>query len=204
MKCNVSVTVLSIVPLTTAEDLMTRSMTAAIPASAARRRTDLMPALPSLRDHTGTRTSPRHRSPGRALSLGRLDQLARPRNRNPPLAPLHETTTPSSSSRMTPPARTISKSMSHLGPRPPRPHSLDIPGGHLDRGVSRSSVTLAPPRMTRAEVLRQKKLRGSVGSDGGNPAAKTKPASPGKLHGLNWDSDQNSTNVLISLIQTTL
>ncbi|KAK3853424.1 hypothetical protein Pcinc_040036 [Petrolisthes cinctipes] len=165
------------------EDLMTQSMTAAIPASAARRRTDLMPALPTLRDHTGTRTSPRHRSPGRALSLGRLDQLARPRNRNPPLAPLHETTTPSSSSRMTPPARTMSKSMSHLGPRPPRPHSLDIPGGHLDRGVSRSSVTLAPPRMTRAEVLRQKKLRGTVGSDGSNLTAKTKPASPGMRSG---------------------
>ncbi|KAK4301832.1 hypothetical protein Pmani_026054 [Petrolisthes manimaculis] len=162
---------------------MSRSMTAAIPASAARRRTDLMPALPTLRDHTGTRTSPRHRSPGRALSLGRLDQLARPRNRNPPLAPLHETTTPSSSSRMTPPARTMSKSMSHLGPRPPRPHSLDIPGGHLDRGVSRSSVTLAPPRMTRAEVLRQKKLRGTVGSDGSNLTAKTKPASPGMRSG---------------------
>ncbi|XP_047481159.1 ensconsin-like isoform X14 [Penaeus chinensis] len=46
------------------EDLMTRSMTAAIPASAARRRTDLMPAMPSLRDSSGsTRSSPRHRSP---------------------------------------------------------------------------------------------------------------------------------------------
>ncbi|XP_050708461.1 uncharacterized protein LOC126992984 isoform X12 [Eriocheir sinensis] len=50
-------------PTTQGEDLMTRSMTAAIPATAARRRTDLMPAMPSLRD-TGIRSSPRHRSPG--------------------------------------------------------------------------------------------------------------------------------------------
>ncbi|XP_069984067.1 ensconsin isoform X44 [Penaeus vannamei] len=51
-------------PTTQGEDLMTRSMTAAIPASAARRRTDLMPAMPSLRDSSGsTRSSPRHRSP---------------------------------------------------------------------------------------------------------------------------------------------
>ncbi|KAK7071926.1 hypothetical protein SK128_024326 [Halocaridina rubra] len=46
------------------EDLMTRSMTAAIPATAARRRTDLLPAMPSLRDSpSSSRSSPRHRSP---------------------------------------------------------------------------------------------------------------------------------------------
>ncbi|XP_050708056.1 uncharacterized protein LOC126992984 isoform X6 [Eriocheir sinensis] len=141
------------------EDLMTRSMTAAIPATAARRRTDLMPAMPSLRD-TGIRSSPRHRSPGRALSLGRLDELARPRHRNPPLAPLHESSSPQD--RMTPPTRTMSKSMSHLAPRPPRPPGPEVAAGVLDRGVSRSSVTLAQPRLTRAEMLRQKKLRGTT------------------------------------------
>ncbi|XP_069183152.1 MAP7 domain-containing protein 1 isoform X22 [Procambarus clarkii] len=163
------------------EDLMTRSMTAAIPASAARRRTDLIPAMPSLRDSTGAnRSSPRHRSPGRALSLGRLDELARPRHRNPPLAPLHETTP--SSVRMSQPARTISKSMCHLGPRPARPQTLETTNGQLDRGVSRSSVTLVQPRMTRAEILRQKKLRGNpVSSSTDSNSRNTKSTSPGQV-----------------------
>ncbi|XP_050708656.1 uncharacterized protein LOC126992984 isoform X15 [Eriocheir sinensis] len=56
------------------EDLMTRSMTAAIPATAARRRTDLMPAMPSLRD-TGIRSSPRHRSP---VSVGSASSVTKP------------------------------------------------------------------------------------------------------------------------------
>lgn len=163
---------------------MTRSMTAAIPASAARRRTDLMPAMPSLRDTPATsRSSPRHRSPGRALSLGRLDELARPRHRNPPLAPLHETTP--SSVRMSQPARTMSKSMCHLGPRPTRPQTQETTSGQLDRGVSRSSVTLVQPRMTRAEVLKQKKLRGdAVTSSIDSSSSNTKSNSPtqGKLH----------------------
>nr|XP_045597145.1 inner centromere protein B-like isoform X8 [Procambarus clarkii] len=167
-------------PTTQGEDLMTRSMTAAIPASAARRRTDLIPAMPSLRDSTGAnRSSPRHRSPGRALSLGRLDELARPRHRNPPLAPLHETTP--SSVRMSQPARTISKSMCHLGPRPARPQTLETTNGQLDRGVSRSSVTLVQPRMTRAEILRQKKLRGNpVSSSTDSNSRNTKSTSPGQ------------------------
>lgn len=174
---------------------MTRSMTAAIPVTAARRRTDLMPALPSLRDNSN-RSSPRHRSPGRALSLGRLDELSRPRHRNPPLAPLHETatTTTPSSARMTRPARTMSKSMSHLGPRPARPHSLDAGGpGQLDRGVSRSSVALAQPRMTRAELLRLKKQRGTGGSaindTTSSKKASSNTANQGKLHAYQWDSD---------------
>lgn len=178
------------------EDLMTRSMTAAIPASAARRRTDLMPAMPSLRDSSGsTRSSPRHRSPGRALSLGRLDELARPRQRNPPLAPLHETTP---SVRMSQPARTMSKSMCHLGPRPARTqtgHTLDITSGQLDRGVSRSSVTLAQPRMTRAEMLRQKKLRGvALTSSGDSSTSSTKSSctTQGRLHARLWDPDSPS------------
>ncbi|XP_069183142.1 MAP7 domain-containing protein 1 isoform X8 [Procambarus clarkii] len=168
-------------PTTQGEDLMTRSMTAAIPASAARRRTDLIPAMPSLRDSTGAnRSSPRHRSPGRALSLGRLDELARPRHRNPPLAPLHETTP--SSVRMSQPARTISKSMCHLGPRPARPQTLETTNGQLDRGVSRSSVTLVQPRMTRAEILRQKKLRGNpVSSSTDSNSRNTKSTSPGQV-----------------------
>nr|XP_045597154.1 MAP7 domain-containing protein 1-like isoform X16 [Procambarus clarkii] len=63
-------------PTTQGEDLMTRSMTAAIPASAARRRTDLIPAMPSLRDSTGAnRSSPRHRSP---VSVGATPSTTKP------------------------------------------------------------------------------------------------------------------------------
>ncbi|KAG7158867.1 putative ensconsin-like [Homarus americanus] len=96
------------------------------------------------------------RQVGRCLLAGWMSWPAR---RNPPLAPLHETTP--SSVRMSQPARTMSKSMCHLGPRPARPQTLETTSGQLDRGVSRSSVTLVQPRMTRAEILRQKKLRGS-------------------------------------------
>nr|XP_053650491.1 inner centromere protein-like isoform X13 [Cherax quadricarinatus] len=165
------------------EDLMTRSMTAAIPTSAARRRTDLIPAMPSLRDSsTPSRSSPRHRSPGRALSLGRLDELACPRHRKSPLAPLHESTP--SSVRMSQPARTMSKSMCHLGPRPARPQTLDTATGRLDRGVSRSSVTLVQPRMTRAEILRQKKLRGNaLSSSTDNTSRNTKSTYQGMRSG---------------------
>ncbi|KAK8720503.1 hypothetical protein OTU49_013280, partial [Cherax quadricarinatus] len=63
-------------PTTQGEDLMTRSMTAAIPTSAARRRTDLIPAMPSLRDSsTPSRSSPRHRSP---VSVGASLPSAKP------------------------------------------------------------------------------------------------------------------------------
>nr|XP_053650490.1 neurofilament heavy polypeptide-like isoform X12 [Cherax quadricarinatus] len=170
-------------PTTQGEDLMTRSMTAAIPTSAARRRTDLIPAMPSLRDSsTPSRSSPRHRSPGRALSLGRLDELACPRHRKSPLAPLHESTP--SSVRMSQPARTMSKSMCHLGPRPARPQTLDTATGRLDRGVSRSSVTLVQPRMTRAEILRQKKLRGNaLSSSTDNTSRNTKSTYQGMRSG---------------------
>lgn len=169
---------------------MTRSMTAAIPTTAARRRTDLMPAMPSLRDSTGNRSSPRHRSPGRALSLGRLDELARPRHRNPPLAPLHESSP--SRDRMTPPTRTMSKSMSHLGPRPPRPPGPEAATSALDRAVSRSSVSLAQPRLTRAEMLRQKKLRGAA-EDASGLSTKSSLRAQGEVHSQP-DTTQHNTN----------
>lgn len=115
------------------------------PPTAARRRTDLLPTFPSLRDAAKGAGSPRHRSPGRALSLGRLDQLARPRPqppRPPSLAPLHER---SRERRMTP-ARTMSKSMSHLGS--PADGALD----RLSSSSSRSSVALGPPRPERVKL----------------------------------------------------
>ncbi|XP_037939076.1 ensconsin isoform X7 [Teleopsis dalmanni] len=53
--------------------------------SVARRKTDLMPTIPSPRDgHYGSRSSLSHtpRTPGRAFSMTRLDQLAQPIRRN--------------------------------------------------------------------------------------------------------------------------
>ncbi|XP_036336518.1 AF4/FMR2 family member lilli isoform X3 [Rhagoletis pomonella] len=53
--------------------------------SVARRKTDLMPTIPSPRDgHYGSRSSLIHtpRTPGRAFSMSRLDQLAQPIRRN--------------------------------------------------------------------------------------------------------------------------
>ncbi|XP_039966919.1 uncharacterized abhydrolase domain-containing protein DDB_G0269086 isoform X2 [Bactrocera tryoni] len=53
--------------------------------SVARRKTDLMPTIPSPRDgHYGSRSSLSHtpRTPGRAFSMSRLDQLAQPIRRN--------------------------------------------------------------------------------------------------------------------------
>ncbi|RXG67149.1 hypothetical protein Avbf_05857, partial [Armadillidium vulgare] len=164
------------------------------PPTAARRRTDLLPAFPSLRDtsigSSTTRSSPRHRSPGRALSLGRLDQLARPRpqhhQRPPSLAPLHE----SPSKKRMKPARTMSKSMSHLGPNHARTSigpttdgsGVPVSDGSLDRRSSRSSLALTPPKMTRAEMLKLSKLRGSPNAQGvrsgtATPGSSSRPTS---------------------------
>ena len=156
---------------------MTRSMTAAVP-TAARRRTDLIPAT-CLRDAT-TRGSPRHRSPGRTMSLTRLDQLARPKLRSPSsLAPLHEKPKqkhPQSVSNNKP-RHSMSKSMSHLGPpghsasratnRILNPGNVIHNTGKLDRKVSRSSVTISQsPRVTRTAMLRQQRRNSSGNTNG--------------------------------------
>lgn len=121
-------------------------------ARAARRKTDLMPTLPSPRDLT-----PRPmRSPGRAYSMSRLDILAQPRK---PRMPIMEAA----------PARdpALSRSMTHLAQQP------------LRRGdTSRSMVQLSgppvpPPRVTRAERLRRKAREAAAAK------AESLPTSPG-------------------------
>lgn len=126
-------------------------------ARAARRKTDLMPTLPSPRDLT-----PRPmRSPGRAYSMSRLDILAQPRK---PRVPVTEAA----------PARdpALSRSMTHLAQQP------------LRRGdTSRSMVQLSgppvpPPRVTRAERLRRKAREAAAAK------AESLPTSPG-MYSLN-------------------
>ena len=89
------------------------------------------------------------------MSLGRLDRLARRRPSYPShLTPVHE----SPSSRMSTPARTMSKSTGHLGPGRAAPETpKGPPSGRLDRRVSVSSAVLGPVgKPTRAQLLRQK------------------------------------------------
>lgn len=125
------------------------------PARAARRKTDLVPTLPSPRDLT-----PRPmRSPGRAYSMSRLDILAQPRK--PRTAPVVEAA----------PERdpALSRSMTHLAARPQRLRRTD---------TSRSMVQLSgppvpPPRATRAERLRRK------AREAANIRAESVPTSPG-------------------------
>ena len=89
------------------------------PSSAHRRRTDLVPTLTMRReDREGGLPTPR-RSPGRAVSMSRLEQLARPR---PLLRAPHEGAAPYSS-------------MQHLAPPPPNMGQ----GG----GVARTTYRLA-------------------------------------------------------------
>ncbi|XP_046669498.1 MAP7 domain-containing protein 1 isoform X3 [Homalodisca vitripennis] len=108
--------------------------TAGTPSSrAARRKTDLVPTLPSPRDLT-----PRPmRSPGRAYSMSRLDVLAQPRK---PRAPVVEE----------PRDPSLSRSMTHLAARPLRRVDMSRSLVHL------SGQPVPPPRATRAERLRRK------------------------------------------------
>ncbi|XP_066247564.1 ensconsin isoform X2 [Euwallacea similis] len=117
-----------------------------------RRRTDLVPTIPS-RDssfHSSTSRKSLNHSPGRAYSMSRLDQLAKPRK--PILPALNESSMAPKSS--------VTRSMSHLAhvgiklsPRKP-----------LNKADSRSMHQLspdgpiAPPRVNRATQLRQQRL----------------------------------------------
>lgn len=115
-----------------------------------RRRTDLVPTIPSPRDGPASSRSSKAftRSPGRTYSMSRLDQLAQPRK--PKLAELSTLT-----ERQAQPlaASSMSRSMSHLAAS-----AAKNPLKRSDN--SRSMGTLpgsAPvPRPTRAERLRRK------------------------------------------------
>lgn len=141
-------------------------------SSVGRRRTDLHPMTPSLRD-TSSSGKPRHRSPGRALSMSRLDQLAKPRQYPTPpahfMAPLHEKKC-SSSQRMSPSnpsPHSRTRSMTHLaggraGVGSQSTTTNPTAADSLNKSLSRSTVALV--RTTRSEKLRQQ-ARQSAGTN---------------------------------------
>ncbi|KAL3289486.1 hypothetical protein HHI36_022908 [Cryptolaemus montrouzieri] len=130
-----------------------------------RRRTDLMPTIPS-RDSlsSASRKSLSH-SPGRAYSMTRLDQLARPRLR-PDLPALNESASPFRPLSHRPHHQSsVTRSMSHLAVSRAMPIQMQ-PRKTLSKSDSRSMDQLSygpliVPRTTRASQLRQNKLLAS-------------------------------------------
>lgn len=122
-----------------------------------RRRTDLMPTIPS-RDRDPYSTTPKKsfaRSPGRAYSMTRLDQLAKPRRKPSDLPPLLETSAPLSKSQQS----SVSRSMSHLAFSK---QAANQPQKNLRKSDSMQQLPLIQPRPTRAMQLRQQKLNATL------------------------------------------
>ncbi|XP_076394193.1 uncharacterized protein LOC100883133 isoform X21 [Megachile rotundata] len=116
-----------------------------------RRRTDLMPTIPSPRDgppSSGRSSSAKAftRSPGRTYSMSRLDQLAQPRKRPTELSTLTEQQSQPLS------ASSMSRSMSHLAASGGK--SLKRSDNSRSMGTLPGAVPV--PRPTRAERLRRK------------------------------------------------
>ncbi|PSN49150.1 hypothetical protein C0J52_10154 [Blattella germanica] len=176
-----------------------------------RRKTDLMPTIPSPRDLTPTSSSrpssvhlqgnrPFSRSPGRAYSMSRLDQLSQPRRRPAAeLAALHEKTpTPNMLGSSPTTAKSMSRSMSHLASGGSGSRNTQR-GSQLRRSdASRSMSQLSGsgqgqpvplPRMTRAERLRQRAremaVRNITGSTGQLQGSKRIGKPDDFSHGIN-------------------
>ncbi|KAK2581448.1 hypothetical protein KPH14_005120 [Odynerus spinipes] len=142
-----------------------------------RRRTDLMPTIPSPRD--GPPTSGRSssakafaRSPGRTYSMSRLDQLAQPRKRPTELSTLTEQQSqPLSGSSM-------SRSMSHLAASGSK--SLKRSDNSRSMGTLPGAVPM--PRPTRAERLRRKAREIQNHQQQGIRSGEVTPNSPSRPH----------------------
>ncbi|XP_022915631.1 MAP7 domain-containing protein 1-like isoform X3 [Onthophagus taurus] len=158
-----------------------------------RRRTDLMPTIPSRESPSAPSRKSFTRSPGRAYSMSRLDQLAKPRKRAELLPALAEAGPASplrtlNRSQQSP----VSRSMSHLnvnkaGPQPQRPlRKSDSRSMHQ---LSAVVGPLPPPRTTRAAQLRQQKLLAT----GSNHDAPSRPSS--SLSQQSTSSITSSVNV---------
>lgn len=132
-----------------------------------RRKTDLMPTIPSIRDQiyprpsttsSSSRTTPFARTPGRAFSMSRLDQLAQPRLRRP----LTSTSPSTTSTAILPPVAPLrrgaahARSMSHLAAQGNELRASDRARSMSQLGPQVQSAPIPPPRMTRAERLRQR------------------------------------------------
>ncbi|PSN30059.1 hypothetical protein C0J52_24690 [Blattella germanica] len=193
-----------------------------------RRKTDLMPTIPSPRDLTPTSSSrpssvhlqgnrPFSRSPGRAYSMSRLDQLSQPRRRPAAeLAALHEKTpTPNMLGSSPTTAKSMSRSMSHLASGGSGSRNTQR-GSQLRRSdASRSMSQLSGsgqgqpvplPRMTRAERLRQRaremavrNITGSTGQLQGLRSGEITPTPPSRPLSALSQQSMNSVNSGVSL-----
>nr|XP_034171994.1 MAP7 domain-containing protein 1-like isoform X7 [Osmia lignaria] len=142
-----------------------------------RRRTDLMPTIPSPRD--GPPTSGRSssakaftRSPGRTYSMSRLDQLAQPRKRPTELSTLTEQQSQPLS------ASSMSRSMSHLAASGAK--SLKRSDNSRSMGTLPGAVPM--PRPTRAERLRRKAREHQNQQQQGIRSGEVTPNSPSRPH----------------------
>ncbi|XP_076620523.1 uncharacterized protein LOC143341438 isoform X6 [Colletes latitarsis] len=142
-----------------------------------RRRTDLMPTIPSPRDgppSTGRSSSAKAftRSPGRTYSMSRLDQLAQPRKRPTELSTLTEQQSQPLS------ASSMSRSMSHLAASGAK--SLKRSDNSRSMGTLPGAVPI--PRPTRAERLRRKAREHQNHQQQGIRSGEVTPNSPSRPH----------------------
>ncbi|XP_078049586.1 uncharacterized protein LOC144476469 isoform X8 [Augochlora pura] len=142
-----------------------------------RRRTDLMPTIPSPRDgppSSGRSSSAKAftRSPGRTYSMSRLDQLAQPRKRPTELSTLTEQQSQPLS------ASSMSRSMSHLAASGGK--SLKRSDNSRSMGTLPGAVPM--PRPTRAERLRRKAREHQTHQQQGIRSGEVTPNSPSRPH----------------------
>lgn len=183
---------------TTDEQTDSVSMPVSYQRTVVRRRTDLVPTIPSPRDTSsshlhGSRGSlsqhhGRSSGAGRAYSMTRLDQLAKPRTPRlsllSPTSPPNQPTSPKGKSTK----GNRSRSMMHLAGA-----GLSVPG-HQSRQMTRKvhaakSMTqlavagngpLPPPRMTRAERLRRQSKESAVNNGPQTAVIANGSSSPGQ------------------------
>ncbi|XP_031834780.1 uncharacterized protein LOC116427961 isoform X7 [Nomia melanderi] len=142
-----------------------------------RRRTDLMPTIPSPRDgppSSGRSSSAKAftRSPGRTYSMSRLDQLAQPRKRPTELSTLTEQQSQPLS------ASSMSRSMSHLAASGGK--SLKRSDNSRSMGTLPGAVPM--PRPTKAEKLRRKAREHQIQQQQGIRSGEVTPNSPSRPH----------------------
>ncbi|XP_036147116.1 ensconsin isoform X19 [Monomorium pharaonis] len=147
-----------------------------------RRRTDLMPTIPSPRDgppSTARSSSAKAftRSPGRTYSMSRLDQLAQPRKRA--TEQQLGTLTEQQQSQPLHSASSMSRSMSHLA-APGGAKSLKRSDNSRSMGTLPGAVPM--PRPTRAERLRRKAREHQLQAQQGIRSGEVTPNSPSRPH----------------------
>jgi len=178
-----------------------------------RRKTDLMPTIPSPRDLTPTSSSrpssvhlqgnrPFSRSPGRAYSMSRLDQLSQPRRRP---AKLHEKTPDPAILGSSPTtAKSMSRSMSHLAGSRQSQRGSQLHRSDASRSMSQltgsgQGYPVPPTRSTRAERLRQRNRRFVTGSAGHLQGLRSGEVTPSRPLSALSQQSVNSVNSGVSV-----